>query len=217
MCLIYCRVKTYPGIKVEMVSGGEGKSPAVWKAMARQVYCENGRDSYREMGHFSDGAPFLWDEPNRISLTDTSGLLAVATLAPTPDENLESLSPHTALGIDAERADRKQARSVRSRFLSDGELEMVDSEDTEKNVLAWVLKEAMLKAVRNPGVDIRSGLRLLKLPVVADSPREGSEDALGKGEAVTPSGETFRLDLFAWREENYIMALAYSPESERWR
>ena len=95
---IYWRHPSLPGIKVEEVSGGEDRQGNVWLEMARQIYCENGKDTYREIGHFHNGTPFLYGEQGRISVTHCRGLLAVATLPPTPEVELGVFSERTALG-----------------------------------------------------------------------------------------------------------------------
>ena len=45
MDFIYWRHPTIPGIKVEEITGGEYYKGKVWLDMARQVYCENGREA----------------------------------------------------------------------------------------------------------------------------------------------------------------------------
>ena len=64
---IYWRHHTLPGIKVEEICGGENRPMSLWREMAYQVYSENGREVYREIGHFRNGAPFLIGENGRIS------------------------------------------------------------------------------------------------------------------------------------------------------
>ena len=98
---IYWRHHTLPGIKVEEVCGGDCYSLPIWTEMAYQVYSENGRDGYREIGHFRNGAPFLMGENGRISITHTDHFLAVATLPPTPEVDLSVFSERAAVGIDA--------------------------------------------------------------------------------------------------------------------
>lgn len=80
---IYWRHHTLPGIKVEEICGGENRPMSLWREMAYRVYSENGREVYREIGHFRNGAPFLIGENGRISITHTGRFLAVATLPPT--------------------------------------------------------------------------------------------------------------------------------------
>ncbi|MDE6299895.1 MAG: hypothetical protein K2M10_09675, partial [Muribaculaceae bacterium] len=71
---IYWPHPTPVGIKVEEISGMENRSGEIWRRMALQVYCENGKDGFREIGHFSNGAPFLFGQNNRISITHTDQL-----------------------------------------------------------------------------------------------------------------------------------------------
>lgn len=161
---IYWRHPTVPGIKVEEVTGGDRYSGELWRSMARQLYCENGKEAYRDLGHFPDGAPFLYGEPNRISITHCPGFYAVATLPPTPEVDLSLFSPRAAMGIDAEREDRSQVLRVRDRFLSADELAMIPADDVRLNVLAWTIKEAAYKAARVPGLDFREDIRIRRLP-----------------------------------------------------
>lgn len=163
---IYWRHPSVPGIKVEEVSGGDGHKGELWRQMARQVYSENGKEAYREIGHFNNGAPFLNGDSARISITHCKGLFAVATLPPTPEVELSRFSPRAAMGIDAERADRSQVLNLRERFLSSAELEMIDPEDVQANVLAWTIKEAAYKAALTPGLDFRSQIIIRKMPVL---------------------------------------------------
>ncbi len=161
---IYWHHNTPVGIKVEEISGMESKSGRIWEAMAKQIYCENGRDGYRDIGHFANGAPFLFGQLTRISLTHTDHLLAVATLPKTPEANLANFAPRTALGIDAERNDRQQVLKVRDRFLSDEEKELVPADDLEANIIAWTAKEALYKAGMTEGLDLRTDILIRQFP-----------------------------------------------------
>lgn len=161
---IYWHHNTPVGIKVEEISGMESKSGRIWEAMAKQIYCENGRDGYRDIGHFANGAPFLFGQLTRISLTHTDHLLAVATLPKTPEANLANFAPRTALGIDAERNDRQQVLKVRDRFLSDEEKELVPADDLEANIIAWTAKEALYKAGMTEGLDLRTDIVIRQFP-----------------------------------------------------
>ncbi|MDE5881646.1 MAG: 4'-phosphopantetheinyl transferase superfamily protein [Muribaculaceae bacterium] len=163
---IYWHHHTPVGIKVEEISGMESKSGRIWEAMAKQIYCENGRDGYRDLGHFANGAPFLFGQTTRISLTHTDHLLAVATLPKTPEANLAQFAPRTALGIDAERTNRQQVLKVRDRFLSDAEKELIPAEDIEANIIAWTAKEALYKAAMTEGLDLRTDIIIRQLPEI---------------------------------------------------
>lgn len=153
-----------PGIKIEEVTGGAGHNGKLWREMARQVYCENGREAYREIGHYRNGAPFLYGDPVRISITHCDGLFAVATLPATPEVELSEFSRRAALGIDAERRDRGKVVGLRRRFLNDDELQMIPEDDVETNVIAWTIKEAAYKAAMTPGLDFRNDIRIVRMP-----------------------------------------------------
>ncbi len=224
---VYWRHPTLPGIKVEEVSGANDRSPALWPEMARQIYCENGKEAYREIGHFRNGAPFLFGEQGRISITHCRNFLAVATLPPTPEVELAEYSRRAALGIDAEPADRAQVLKIRERFLSDDELQMIPSDEVEQNVLAWTMKEAAYKAAMTEGVDFRRDIRIVRMPKFGpptpvydrsefdiEKSGAGFTDA-GYGEVSVAikgkeSSESYKI--FSYRSEHVIVTLAYSPK-----
>ena len=226
---IYWRHPSVPGIKIEEVTGGERYKGGVWLEMARQLYCENGKDEYREIGHFANGAPFLYGEPARISVTHCPGLFAVATLAPTPDADLAEFNPLTALGIDAERSDREQVLKVRDRFLSPAELEMIPADGVLLNVQAWTLKEALYKARLLEGLDFRKDIVIRKLPKLGPPTPvfDAAEFGLPRGQKKLPeeffgeatvAGEEFRVYSYLSDGESvsYVVSLAYSPASARY-
>lgn len=201
--LIYSAHVLPCGIRVEEISGGEELSGKVSLLLARQIYCEKGRNGYRTISHFESGAPYADDYEGRISVTHTPGLFAVASLPRTPEADLSQFSLRTAMGVDAERADRSQAVRVRERFLSDEELSLVEADSVEKNVIAWTAKEAMLKAGMNPSLDIRQDIRILSMP----SPGEAS----GKG-TIRLDGKEVEVELYSVRTGGFILTLAFSPK-----
>ncbi len=223
MDFIYWRHPTIPGIKVEEITGGEYYKGKVWLDMARQVYCENGREAYREIGHFKNGAPFLYGETARISITHCDGLFAVATLPSTPEVELDSFSARAALGIDAERADRKQVLRIRERFLSSAELSLVPEDDLCLNVLAWTVKEAAYKAALTEGLDFRENIRIVRMPLLAPpvpvfDPKEYGLPATTKvlpenyfGEVVIVADEDLPMRLYSYMSDDFIVTLCYSP------
>lgn len=239
---IYWRHPTIPGIKVEEVSGGDRYSGELWRSMAKQLYCENGKESYREIGHFVDGAPFIYGESNRISVTHCPGLYAVATLPPTPEVDLAVFAPRAALGIDAERSDRAQVLRVRDRFLSEEELKIIPADDISLNVLAWTVKEAAYKAARTSGLDIRKGIRIIRLPLPgpptpvfnnADfglSPDEKELPERFFGEVAIVAGiaanhdpskdgapNPYSLTVYSYRSDEHIVSLCYDPRCAKFQ
>ncbi len=214
---IYWRHRLPIGIKVEEISGGarysEGK---VWLDMARQIYCENGRDGYRELEHYDSGAPYLSGEQTRISVTHTKGLLAVATLPRTPEADLRTFAPRTAMGIDAERRDRSQVLGIRERFLSDAEMAMVAADDVVANITAWTAKEALYKAALTPGIDLRRDIRIQSLPVpmtVTKGSDGHPEFHYEEGRAtIRIAGTDHPMHLFCYDSDDCRITLAYSPK-----
>lgn len=212
---IYWRHHTLPGIKVEEVCGGEDRSLKLWIEMAYQVYSENGKEGYRELGHFRNGAPFLVGETGRISITHTGRFLAVATLPDTPEVDLSVFSERAALGIDAERADREQTLRVREKFLSDDEQQMIDKDDVQKNVMAWTAKEALYKAAMQEGLDFKNDIRILSLPKIGPAVPvydKNEFDPIRTGEAVVKiEDKEYPFVLYTYESEGNIVTLAYSP------
>lgn len=212
---IYWRHHTLPGIKVEEVCGGEDRSLKLWIEMAYQVYSENGKEGYREIGHFRNGAPFLVGETGRISITHTGRFLAVATLPDTPEVDLSVFSERAAMGIDAERADREQTLRVRNKFLSDDEQQMIDKDDVKKNVMAWTAKEALYKAAMQEGLDFKNDIRILSLPKIGPAVPvydKNEFDPIRTGEAVVKiEDKEYPFVLYTYESEGNIVTLAYSP------
>lgn len=150
--------------ELSIVTDGSLFKGKVWREMAMQIYCEHGTDRYREIGHYGSGAPFLYDEDIRISISHTAGCLVVASLEIPSGRDLSAFSPDIALGVDVERADRDKALKLRERFLTPEELSVIKAESVEENILAWSCKEAMLKATMDSGIDWRNHLTILRLP-----------------------------------------------------
>lgn len=214
---IYWHHHTPVGIKVEEISGMENKSGKLWREMAMQIYCENGRDGYREVGHFPNGAPFLFGMPARISLTHTGHLLAIATLPKTPEAELSKFTPRTALGIDAESLDREQVLKVRDKFLSDAEKELVEADNLEANIIAWTVKEALYKAALTEGLDYRNNITILRLPAIDREMNLPGAPTPVIGSAVltlpTEKGdEKIEMELYSYDSDGYCVTLAYSPK-----
>lgn len=226
---IYWRHPTLPCIKVEEVSGGDRYSGKLWLEMALQIYCENGKESYRDIGHYANGAPFVYGSNARISITHCKGLLAVATLPDTPEVNLGEYSDRAALGIDAERTDREQVLKLRGKFLSDREQAMIPSDDVMANIHAWTIKEACYKAAFCEGVDFADGIRITKMPKMGPAVpvydvKEYDYDGTGRGfgaddygraVVVTPQGEEREFVLYSYLSDECVVTLAYSPKASR--
>ena len=231
---IYWPHPTPVGIRVEEVSGMESKAGRLWEEMARQIYCENGRDGFREIGHFPDGAPFLFGVPSRISITHTDHLYAVATLPKTPEADLACFSPRTALGIDAEPLNREQVKRIRERFLSEEEFALAPADNLERLIIAWTAKEALYKAAMTPGLDLRRDIRLLSLPAIdrkmnipgAPAPVIGKaiisipDASVPVADSDAQSGvlprKDYEMELYSYESEgetlNYCVTIAFSPK-----
>ena len=187
----------------------ETRSGKIWIEMAKQIYCENGADGYREMGHFPNGAPFLFGSTSRISLTHAGHLLAVATLPKTPEADLSVFSPRTAMGIDAESLGREQVIRVREKFLNDSELAMIPDDDAEANIIAWTCKEALYKAGMTESVDFRKDIEIKKLPCLDRNLNQpGVTPELGKAILMG----NVEMELYSYESDGYCVTIAYSPK-----
>lgn len=209
MEFIYSKQQMPGGILLEQVGGCAGDhSDKVWLAMARQIWAENDPDgNYRDVGHFDNGIPFLYGDNHRLSISHTKDMFVAATRKMS-DSDLASLyAPDSAVGVDSERLDRKQAMKCKDRFLSDRELTYIDSlpEDIRLRycVLAWTIKEAMYKAALTSVADIREDIRIETWPEIA-----GKKQVPGKGYVIAAGTERW-FTLCARCDGNYIITLAY--------
>lgn len=202
MDYIYERFKTPEGVKIEAVTGGSRYSGKVWREIAMQIYCENGKDDYRNIGHFPSGAPFIYGEDERISVSHTDGCLVVATIPVAPDSSLGEFSPATALGVDVEKADRGKAVELRARFLNESELSQIPADSVEDNIIAWTAKEAMLKAFMKPNIDWKNNIVITRSPA-PDSP--------GKG-FVKDGDLTVEFNLYTLAYEGYFITYCLAAE-----
>lgn len=220
---VYWRHPTLPCIKVEEITEGEDYTGPAWLEGARQIYGENGREGYREIGHYHNGAPFLIGGAARISVTHCPGLLAIATLPDTPEVTLSEYTDRAALGIDAEHVDRKQVLKLRERFLSDMELKMIPADDVRLNVQAWTVKEAVYKAALTEGLDFRQQICIERMPKfgpatpVYDEKEFGVFSEADYGSACVLMSEGKRVDfrLYTYLSEDFVITLAYSPRAAR--
>lgn len=219
MDFIYWAHKTPVGIKVEEIGDETPQISKIWKEMALQIYCEHGKENFREIGHFQDGAPFIFGLPARISITHTGGLLAVAMLPKTPDIELAIFNPRTAMGIDAERLDREQVLKIREKFLSEEELEFIPKDDLKSHIIAWTAKEAIYKAALTPGLDFRKDITINSLPEIDASPEiVDGKDALKIGVATLTLREAgdnagvHEMKLYSYESFGCCLTIAYSPK-----
>lgn len=228
---IYWRHDTSVGVRVEELSGGEDKSPKLWKILALQVFGEHGGDRYREIGHFPSGAPFIEDSNQRISISHTGRFMVAATLPRTPEADLEHFTPRTAMGIDTEKADRNQALKVAQRIMTDSELDMMskyaegltegdkahsplpeEEAQCRSAVLAWTIKEALYKAALEDGIDFKANLQILEFPEICNHPIVKSPHT-GKARILrADSPEPVDMTLFSYISEGHIVTIARSPK-----
>lgn len=200
MDFIYERFRLSNGVKIEEIMGGKHYKGKVWLQIAKQIYCENGKDGFRDLGHFQSGAPFLYGADERISISHTDGILVVATISVPPDATLQDFTPTTALGVDVEKADRDKVVGLRQRFLSKEELARIPADSVKDNIIAWTCKEAMLKAGMNAAIDWHHDIVVTTLP---------SFDRAGVG-YINLAGDRFDFNLTTFRSDDYIITVAKS-------
>lgn len=216
---LYWRHLTPPGIKVEEISGADDKNGKIWLEMARQVYCENGKDDYRQILHLPSGAPLLQGELYRISISHTDHFLAVASLPKTPEVTLAEFSLRAAMGIDVEKLTRTQVLKIRDKFLSEEELLMVAPDDVEKNIIAWTAKEALYKAALTPGLEFCRDIKIVRLPELQPASGIVEEGKTDYGEALIkfPSGQEIPMQLYSYESEGCCVTLAFSPKCAKFK
>lgn len=214
---IYWRHLLPHGIMIEEITGKEDKGGAVWRTLAYQVYGENGRNGFRSISRTPCGAPILDTSPQRISVSHTDHLLVIASLPKTPETDLTTLNPRTALGIDAERVDRNKVIKLRPRFLSPSELELIPADSQESNIQAWTAKEALYKAALTPGLDWRESLRIISLPPVQKTFPLSASIPLGKALILLPDGTELPMSLFSYISEDYIITVVFSEKCAKFR
>ena len=206
--------KTFIGVKVDEVFGMDTKSGKAWIELARQIFCEQS-ENYRVIDHFKNGAPFIEGYPGRISVTHTDHFLAVATLPKTPEVDLELFNPRSAMGIDAEPLNREQVVKVRSKFLSEREMEMVAEKNLKENIIAWTAKEALYKAALIPGLDFKNNIQIKSLPELQTDSLRGSEKNLGEAVLVFPEETGIPMQdmrLFCYESYGCCVTIAFSPK-----
>ncbi len=96
--------------------------------------------------HDGQGAPSLQEIEERISITHTMKLVALAW------------NEDCIIGLDAEQDDRSQVVKVRNKFLNASEQQFVHPGDLAAHIVAWTAKEAVIKAERNSAIDWTDGI-----------------------------------------------------------
>ena len=214
------RHTTPVGVKVDEVFGMDSKSGKIWRALARQIFCELGDFNYREIYHYENGAPYIEGLKARFSLSHTNHLLVGAILPKTPDQNLEIFNPRTAMGIDAENLDRSQVLKIRTKFLSQQELELVPEDDLEANIVAWTSKEALYKAALTPGIDFKEDIKINRLPVLAKDGDKNEASNLGSATIILRENSEFptqEMELYSYESYGCCVTIAVSPKAAKFK
>ena len=201
--LTYWRHRTPVGVKVEEISGGSRYSGRVWDLMARQVWSENGREGeYRSVEHADSGMPMLEGGSERISLTHTPGMMAVATLPPTPEVDLAEYTSRAAMGIDAENMERTVSEQVCSRVFSPAEQALVAAAGSHGAIVAWTCKEALYKAVQGLASSWSDDYTIVRMPDMA-------KGITGEAVVSLPSGKE-NFILYSYQSGEYVISIALS-------
>ncbi len=96
--------------------------------------------------HDGQGAPSLQEIEERISITHTMKLVALAW------------NEDCIIGLDAEQDDRSQVVKVRNKFLNTSEQQFIQPSNLTAHIVAWTAKEAVIKAERNSAIDWTDGI-----------------------------------------------------------
>ena len=99
--------------------------------------------SYRD-----SGAPYLPDSSLHISISHTKGFAAV------------SLSQDKPVGIDIEYCSERIHR-IKSRFLSDTELELLGEQSTKNLLVCWSAKETVFKMLEQKTADMQQDIQII--------------------------------------------------------
>ena len=100
------------------------------------------------LSHTPQGAPMIDGDSMNISITHTQRLVAL------------TLNERQVIGLDAETVDRQQVVRVRDKFLNAGEQQFIAADDQEMLVVAWTVKEAVIKAERNSAIDWTNAIHI---------------------------------------------------------
>ena len=98
--------------------------------------------------HDKQGAPFVDDLDVNISISHTLRLVVLA------------VDHDSIIGVDAEQTDRQQVLKVRDKFLNASEKQFINPDDMAAHVVAWTVKESIIKAERNSALDWTDGITL---------------------------------------------------------
>lgn len=99
--------------------------------------------------HTKEGAPYIKEVPMHISITHSHDIVCIA------------FSQHSPIGIDIEFNSEKTVK-VRNKFLNKEELSLFPETDMLKNKQAWCSKEAIYKAAKAKGIDLKEDIRIDK-------------------------------------------------------
>jgi len=146
----------------------------LWRALGQHV----------TLGHTSQRAPFVQGMDVNISITHTMGLVALA------------LNDRHVIGLDAESIGRPQLLRLRDKFLNSSEQQFIPPDDLMAHVIAWTVKEAVIKAERNSAINWTQDIRV--------APFEYNS----QGGIITASYGANRYRLEARRLRDHFLTLA---------
>ncbi|MBR6283586.1 MAG: 4'-phosphopantetheinyl transferase superfamily protein [Muribaculaceae bacterium] len=139
--------------------------------------------------HTPEGVPHVEHSSMHLSITHTTGLLAIAQHHSHP------------VGVDAERVGPRVLR-VRSHFLTAREQQFIEDDDIIANLIAWTAKEALFKVAEDPDA-VMTSFELQPFRVVD----EGVVNL-----AAHYRNRTFTLTSTV--QQGYVITLAYENENQ---
>lgn len=120
------------------------------------------------------------------------------SLSHNQDYAVAAISHQTKIGIDLE-SHREQMHKLKTRFLSEQELHALGEKPVPEQISPyWCAKEAIIKAVDQPELDLRKEIRIA--PVIHE------KRSTGKGR-LRANGTQGSLDLYFWQEKDFCLCL----------
>ena len=142
-----------------------------------------------KIGYETSGKPYLLNSSFCISKSHSHSKLAIC------------IDKKKRTGCDIELI-RPKVINVRAKFLNENELPIISSESIEKNIIAWSVKESLLKVNSTKTFNFRDKITILELN--SDNERETICKAILEEEKIQ------ECSLRSWKIENYIFTCVES-------
>ena len=145
------------------------------------------------INHEKSGRPILQNNSYFISKSHSHNMIAIA------------LNKEKRIGCDIELIREKIVR-VREKFLNKNEIHLIPKNNIETNILAWSIKESLLKANGNKSFQFKEKITISEICV------ENEKEFRSK--AILEEETKKICSLNSWKIENYIFTCLNSIHSE---